>query len=192
MEKRDQLLKEILIRFLQHGIRQVKISDVTTSLNVSSKTLYQVFGDKEGLIRAAFELYQANTTADFERWKTQSDNVAALMVNFYRAALAGLSRVNPAFFHELSQSYPHIWNSDSAFGLDHSRALLAQGVEEGIFVPQLDLTICSHTLTYLLRSMLDREPFASATPEQQFNQVIWPYVRGLCTEAGRAKFRAYR
>ena len=192
MDKRDQLLKESLIHFLHQGIRQVKISDLTKGLNVSSKTLYQYFGDKEGLVAACFQLYLHNTTAEFERWNEVSENVAELMVNFYRSALYSLTRVNPSFFRDLAVSFPQIWNSDSAFGLSHAKFVIGKGMQQGIFVSKLDCDLCAHTLTYLMRSALEKEPFASESPERQFSYVLWPYVRGMCTSHGREVFRQYQ
>ncbi len=191
-ERREQLTKEVLIRFLHHGIKQVKIGDLTVELGISSKTLYQIFEDKEGLVRACFKMYLANTTEDFRKHHLASDNVAELMVNFYHSALSGLRRVNPAFFSDLSHLFPMIWNAEDAFGLSHSRYLIARGSLEGIFVAKLDQHLCAHALTLLLRSVFEREPFTSRSPEDQFNFVIWPYVRGLCTEEGRVAFRQYR
>lgn len=186
------MLKESLIKFLHHGIKQVKISDLTQVLNVSSKTLYQHFGDKHGLVRECFQLYLSNTTREFTELEIISNDVAELMVSFYRSALSGLNKVNPAFFKDLSSSYDDIWSSEDAFGLLHAKNMIDRGIKEEIFVPSLDLDLCAATLTHLLRMVLDKEPFSSDSPERQFTFVIWPYVRGMCTQQGREKFRSYQ
>lgn len=186
------MLKESLIKFLHHGIKQVKISDLTQVLNVSSKTLYLHFEDKHGLVRECFQLYLSNTTLEFTELELTSGDVAELMVGFYRSALAGLNKVNPAFFKDLSTSYDDIWSSEDAFGLIHAKSMIARGIKEEIFVPSLDQDLCARTLTHLLRMVLEKEPFCSETPERQFNFVIWPYVRGMCTQKGREKFRSYQ
>lgn len=192
MEKRDQMLKDSLIRFLHHGIRKVKISDLTQVLNVSSKTLYQHFEDKHGLVKECFQLYLNNTTREFSELEIASKDVAELMVSFYRSALEGLNKVNPAFFKDLSTSYSDIWSSEDAFGLLHAKNMIARGIKEEIFVASLDSDLCARTLTNLMRMLLEKEPFSSESPERQFKFVIWPYVRGMCTQKGREKFRSYQ
>lgn len=192
MEKKDLLLKEVLKKFLQHGIRDVKISDLTRELNVSSKTLYHHFDDKKGLIKESFHLYLKNTATEFTSIESTSEDVAQILVRFYQRAISSLSKANPAFFRDLSVSYPGIWSSEDAFGLLHARNMIDRGIREEIFVPHLDIHLCSHTLTNLLRMLLERKPFTVNTPEMQFNHVIWPYVRGMCTSHGRSMFRKYR
>ena len=192
MEKKDHILKEVLKKFLQNGIRDVKISDLTRELNVSSKTLYQHFDDKKGLISDSFHLYLKNTATEFTTMESNSSDVAQLLVRFYQSAITSLAKANPAFFRDLSVSYPEIWSSEDAFGLLHARNMIDRGIREEIFVPHLDIDLASHTLTNLLRMLLEREPFTGHSPEQQFNHVIWPYVRGMCTSHGREMFRQYR
>ena len=192
MDKRDHLLKESLKRFLHLGIRQVKIVDLTRDLGVSTKTVYQHFGNKDDLVRECFQLYLTNTSAEFARFEAESEDVAELLVRFYHSALRGLELANPAFFQDLSIYYKDIWNSEEAFGLEHAKNMLDRGVREGIFLPYLDRSICAHTLTSMVRMMLEQDIFRQVSPEKQFTYVIWPYVRGMCTPHGREKFRQYR
>ncbi len=192
IDRREQLLKATLKQFLQSGIRRVKISDLTRDLGISSKTIYHLFGTKDMLVRECFRLYLTNSEKDFRHWQAQSPDVATLLINFYHSALHSLERANPDFFTDLAIHYGNIWNGEKAFGLTQAKEIIRQGMEERIFVSHLDQHLCAHTLTHLLRLMLEKETYREVSPEEQFTAVIWPYVRGLCTPEGREAFRKAR
>ena len=191
-EKRDAYIKESLKLFLTYGVKKVTVGQITKQLNISSKTLYVHFADKNGLVKACFELYKANSRQAYLNLQAESDNVAELMVRFYHMLVEALSRMNPHFFSDIARYFPAVWNSEEAFSQHHSQALIEQGVKEGIFVTHLDPDICAETLTMLLSSMFTRERLNGSGNDRLLTNVLWPYVRGLCTAAGLSEFRKYR
>jgi len=53
MTPKDCIVERTMRMFVSHGIRAVRMDDVAQQLGVSKRSLYELFGDKEGL------LYQA-------------------------------------------------------------------------------------------------------------------------------------
>ena len=191
-EKRAAYIKESLKLFLKHGVKKVTVGQLTKHLNISSKTLYLLFGDKNGLVEACFELYKANSRKAYQQLEQESENVAETMVRFYHMLVEALSRMNPQFFADIDRYFPKIWDNDEAFSQHQSQALIEQGVAEDIFVANLDPSICAETLTMLLSSMFTRERLNGSSTDHLLTNVLWPYVRGLCTPEGLAQFRKYR
>lgn len=192
MDKRDFYLKESLKLFLKHGIKKVTVGDITSHLNISSKTLYAIFGDKLSLAEAAFQLYLHNAEHDFNTFSEKTENVADMLVQFSFASVESISRVHPAFFHDLAHYFPNIWDEEEAFGIQFTRALIERGIEEGIFVRAMDRDLCAKTLVWLLRAVVERQEILQQTPQALWLNVLWPYVRGLCTEQGLRAFREAR
>ncbi|TAE51120.1 MAG: TetR/AcrR family transcriptional regulator [Bacteroidetes bacterium] len=191
-EKRAYYIKESLKLFLKYGIRTVTVGQITSHLNISSKTLYQLFGDKTGLVKACFELYSQNSHKTFEEIEAEAENVADMLIRFYKRLTDSLSRINPNFFNDMAGYFPEIWSSDEAFAMNHTRIILRRGVEEKIFVGGIDIELCAQTLTLLLRFMFEREPFGSHNSQRLLANVLWPYVRGISTPEGLEEFRRYR
>ena len=192
MSKKDFYVKESLKLFMKYGIKSVTVGQITTRLNVSSKTLYSLFGDKSGLVNACFALYKANSLQEYTLLESHSGNVADMLIRFYNRSVESLSRINPNFFNDISNYFPEIWDSDEAFGLSHTRAILEKGITEGIFVDGLNVEICTITVTMLLRSMFEKDALWDAGTQKLLNNVLWPYVRGICTQKGLEEFRKYR
>lgn len=191
-EKRTIYIKESLKLFMTYGVKRVTVGQITQQLNISSKTLYQLFGDKTGLVYACFELYKVNSGEAFQRMEAASENVADLLIRFYNQLVDDLGRISPNFYNDIAQYFPEIWDSQEAFGIHHTHNMLSRGISEGLFVHGLDLDICAETLTMLLRSMLERDPLTRPGTQRLMTNVLWPYVRGICTTDGLAQFRAYR
>ncbi|MEM7660044.1 MAG: TetR/AcrR family transcriptional regulator, partial [Bacteroidota bacterium] len=181
MNKQTYYVKESLKLFLKYGIRAVTIGQITSHLNVSSKTLYGLFSDKAALVEAAYGLYRTNFDRDYEILYAQAENVASAMLHFYQQLVQNLGRTNPNFYQDLANYFPQIWNDAEAYGIHRTQALLEQGVAEGIFVRGLNASLCAETLTLLLRSMFEREEFAQHDSRLLLTNVLWPYVRGICT-----------
>jgi AcrR family transcriptional regulator len=192
MNKKEYYTKEALKLFLKFGIRSVTVGQITGHLNISSKTLYSLFEDKADLVREAFRLYRRNFNQNYTQLTAESENVANSMLHFYQQLVQMLARTNPNFFNDLANYFPEVWDDAEAFGINKTRDLLQQGVVEGIFVPGLEPALCAETLTLLLRAMFEREVFLARDSRLLLTNVLWPYVRGICTPQGLVEFRKYR
>ncbi|MEZ4775211.1 MAG: TetR/AcrR family transcriptional regulator [Bacteroidia bacterium] len=194
MDKKEFYVKESLKLFMKYGVKSVTVGQITAKLNISSKTLYVIFGDKTGLVETCFDLYKQHSNKEFEALRADSENVADMLVRFYNMLMESISRINPNFFNDIASYFPKIWDSDEAFGINQTRSLMVQGVSEGIFSKAIDIELCAETLTLLLRSMFEKDPYDSRHGGSQrlLANVLWPYVRGLCTQEGMEEFRKYR
>ncbi|MDX2248721.1 MAG: TetR/AcrR family transcriptional regulator [Bacteroidia bacterium] len=194
MEKKAFYIKESLKLFMKFGVKSVTVGQITAKLNISSKTLYLIFGDKTALVEACFDLYKENSAKEFDFLRSDSDNVADMLVRFYNTLIESISRINPNFFNDIASYFPKIWDSDEAFGINQTRELMKQGISEGIFSKAIDVELCAETLTLLLRSMFEKDPYDSRHGGSQrlLANVLWPYIRGLCTPEGMEEFRKYR
>ncbi|HSZ24963.1 MAG TPA: helix-turn-helix domain-containing protein, partial [Cytophagaceae bacterium] len=55
MDAKDIILKGALEMFMRYGIKSITMDDISRSLGVSKKTIYQYFIDKEALIGSCVE-----------------------------------------------------------------------------------------------------------------------------------------
>jgi len=192
VDKKNIYIRGSLKLFLKYGIRSVTVGQITQTLNISSKTLYNIFGDKTGLVRECFDLYKNDSQLEYNSLKENASNIAETLIKFYRRSVEAFNRVNPNFFNDIAKYFPELWDNDEAFGKHRTQELLIQGINEGIFVAHVDTEIASRTITILLKSMLEDEAFYTQGNEALFSNIIWPYLRGICTQKGREEFRKYR
>jgi len=192
MDKRSQCVREALRLFVRQGFRGVTIGELTQRLKVSSKTIYRFFGDKDHLAREAVALYQARSQAIFDELWTATSDPAELLVRFQQEQVEKLTRFSPLFFREVVAYLPEGQDLPSFFGCSRTRELLARGQREGLFQPQMQSRVAAEVLTLLLEQVCTGERFATHGSAALMQQVLWPYMRGLCTEKGLQAFRRYR
>lgn len=192
MDKRGRCTEEALRLFVRRGFRAVTIGELTQRLNVSSKTIYQLFGDKQSLARAAVALYQTRSEAILDQLWAETADPAELLVRVYLEQIDRLSGFHPSFFQEAPLFLPADQSVAGFFGCARSEDLLRRGQQVGLFHTRVQPRIAAETLTLLLEQCVMGERFAGQGTRDLMQQVLWPYLRGLCTEAGLVAFRRYR
>ena len=55
--QKGRIIDQAMQMFVSQGIKSVRMDDIAQQLGVSKRTLYEMFGDKEGLLYLAMERY---------------------------------------------------------------------------------------------------------------------------------------
>lgn len=55
--QKERIIDQAMQMFATQGIKSVRMDDIAQHLGVSKRTLYELFGDKEGLLYLAMERY---------------------------------------------------------------------------------------------------------------------------------------
>ena len=158
MSKRDQILAAALSLFIENGFEKTPTSAISKAAGVATGTLFHHFKTKEDLINALY------LEVKFALLENLSSQAASQQEPKLKAQIHGLwfnmiswVLVNPQKFRFLAQfgESAHIANStrekvEEAFG--DSKALFAQGVEQGVFYDlPLDLLL-SLTTSHIFAS----------------------------------------
>ncbi len=57
MDQKERIIEQAMHMFVSQGIKSVRMDDIAQQLGVSKRTLYELFGDKEGLLYLAMDRY---------------------------------------------------------------------------------------------------------------------------------------
>lgn len=63
--QKERIIDQAMHMFVSQGIKSVRMDDIAQQLGVSKRTLYEMFGDKEGLLYLAMERYSERNR---QRW----------------------------------------------------------------------------------------------------------------------------
>ena len=55
--QKERIIDQAMHMFVSQGIKSVRMDDIAQQLGVSKRTLYELFGDKEGLLYLAMDRY---------------------------------------------------------------------------------------------------------------------------------------
>lgn len=173
--------------FSRNGIKRVSMDDVARKANVSKRTLYEFFKDKESLL---IEVLMKSSEPYVKHINSlgQSEGTAldALLL-FNEKIMEKPVWVCEDFFEDVKR-YPDalkaFTDSKHKF-LTKIIALLKRGEKESVFMSDVNYDILS-LIAQQQFSKLEPPPiFTKYTHEEVHNTFFFIFIRGICTDSGR-------
>ena len=197
---RDRVVEQAMNMFLCDGVKSIRMDDIASALYISKRTLYELFGDKETLlieciksfhIKVDQEQYQATIGAKnvieelmlaLEQWELHSEHNYKIMTS--------LKKFYPRAYVEIQSSRHQ--NSNMLLKLR-----LERGVEQGIFLGDVDLDLAIQLFTDSLLCMVINNEKGSVAINSELQKKTFMYLiiyffRGIATEKGIRLIEAYR
>jgi len=149
--QKEQIVEIASERFKRFGIRSVSIDDLCRDMNMSKKTFYVFFRQKDDLVKAVLDYLDKK--------------IAVLMVEQYsgktaeeavRLFIDGLREIKemrnqPPFQYDLQKYYPEIkrWHDQKTYSIvfEHILSHLRKGINEGIYRNDVDAEACAAYIT---------------------------------------------
>ena len=185
-EFREEVIKVAGEMFRQNGIKPITMDDIAAQLSMSKRTLYEMFRDKEALLRECI-LRRHRTMDDFIRGLFDSSyNVLEILLSCHLKAVEGLRSTNPRFFEDIKK-YPDLAGlmrqtrsdeSDGAFVYFH------MGVEQGLFRDDVNFEIMTWLFYEQINILVNSDMAKKYSFIEVYEVIMLSYIRGLCTDKG--------
>lgn len=190
IEYRNQLHSRVLEvadeMFRERGFRAVRMDDVSHALNISKRTLYEIYPNKEDLIIESIKTGMERTYEVMERSIAQRSDLMDILADCFRMHIADIRASNPVILADL-EFYPRACKFLEGLKeqrLKDRRKFFERGQEEGYILPDINLDL----LDDLDRAWADyfskERLYAHYTPDELFRNSILLFVRSVCTEKG--------
>lgn len=176
--------------FLKHGVKTVTVDRLVRELHTSKRTIYQHFSDKTELLRACLADYHLRVKAENEEIIQTSANAIEAMAYLHQHIVRRASQVNHNFFNDILHYYPGLLNESyrktGNFAHQELEYLAKWGIEDGIFIKDLDIEVAAKTVLVLLKLLKDNDqfPIEKYSKERLTFGILVPYMRGVCTPKG--------
>jgi len=146
---RDKIIDISKKMFLQYGFRNVTIDEICRSLNISKKTFYQYFSQKEELIACQLASIREAHQKKYLEYEGDERNVIErflddlkLIVKHDVATDGNMSRLRNIFY-DLEKYYPELQSEHNKkmdkIVTNNVSTYLKKGIEEGLFRDDLDV-----------------------------------------------------
>jgi TetR/AcrR family transcriptional regulator, cholesterol catabolism regulator len=113
MNLNDPKLREILEKtvglFYEFGIRNLNMDDISRSLGISKKTLYQYVKSKEDLIEKLFYYDEMRWDTEMSKLKIDEINAIEILLQVSIRVFKEMGRFNPKIKFELKKYYEPIF-----------------------------------------------------------------------------------
>lgn len=186
VELRERIVVKAMELFRESGIKSITMDDIAASLGISKRTLYEVYRDKETLLKECILKSQLEMTDFLSQVLAKSTNVMEVILICYQRSIEDFHKTNKRFFEDIKK-YPKIYelmNNYRDRDSDSTIAFFKMGVEQGIFRSDVNFAI----VNLLVREQLDLLMNTDVCKEYSFLEVyesiMFTYIRGISTEQG--------
>lgn len=185
--------------FIERGIKDVKMDDIAAELSISKRTIYELFNDKEQLLRKVL-MYQNEMM--HERGieiVRNSSHILEIILKLYNLHFELLKMVNNKFFAELDK-YPEICKhkkNEEDKNIKKFVAWMELGRKQGLFRQDADFEILVFIIKRDLMTILEvkmqtgHTELKKFTPEELGRKLILFYLRGISTPKGQEIIEEY-
>lgn len=185
-ELRDRIIAKATESFTTHGIKSITMDDVAASLSISKRTLYEIFQDKETLLRECILKDQQEMSLFLAEVYARATNVLEVILVCYQRSIETFHKTNKRFFEDIKK-YPKVYEMMKKYrdkDSDSTVNFFKMGVEQGIFRDDVNFAI----VNLLVREQLDMLMNTDICNEYSFLEVyesiMFTYIRGISTEKG--------
>lgn len=185
-ELREQILHTATDLFYRHGVRQVKMDDIATTLSISKRTLYEIYANKADLL---FEVVATCERRKEERMRQFVENHTDpmdIVVEFYRSNIEELTEINPQFFEDVHK-YPAITSylrEVHETRANHSSDFLQRAMADGYFRTDVNYDIFKRIGDAASQYFMATKLYRQFPLEELFHTLLMVMLRGICTEKG--------
>ncbi|KPL14816.1 MAG: hypothetical protein AMS26_09345 [Bacteroides sp. SM23_62] len=197
MQLRDRIVSVAFELFMKYGVRSVTMDQISRHLGISKRTLYEIFRDKNQLLRDGLDYYANIKRKDAKDLIRQSDNVIETIYKLARKGEEMKQQINPLFFEDIRKYHPDVHALITTDGRyrDYSLTydLLSKGINDGIFKKGLDIGLVNNFFHEVMNIVMNEEIFPKDryTHEDIFRNIIMPYLTGISTEKGQEQIHKY-
>lgn len=190
MSQKERIIDQAMRMFVDQGIKSVRMDDIAQQLGVSKRTLYELFGDKEGLLYLSMDRY-------FTQLETRQTEIAAGARNMLEAMFVVLTDVMNnsermgRLIANLQKFYPSVYERLNREGSERERlglvACLEEGIADGYFTRNFNIDLSVALLYHTATALIVHKELAlpqGMTEREAFMQVITNFFRGISTPKG--------
>lgn len=181
--------------FSLNGIKKVSMNDVAQNAGVSKRTLYDFFENKEALLLEVLVVRNDYFEDYYQKLISEGDyNALEILILYNEKMMEKPVWFSQAFYDDIRRypvAYEYMVRTKNK-GLTEMIALLKKGVEEGVFLEEVNFDI----IAFVAREHMATPPppmerFTKYTYIEVNETFFWVFMRGISTDEGRKTLEQY-
>lgn len=198
MNLNDPKLQEILEKtvelFFEFGIRNLNMDDISRSLGISKKTLYQYVKSKEDLIEKLFYYDEMKWDIEMSKLKINEMNAIEILLQVSLRVFEEMGRFNPKLKFELKKYYEHTFQQFMVRKQNHIFGQISKNIEkgiaEGLYRKDINIELVAGLYVRNLVMMQNNDVCIAEniTFDQLFEVMFENHIRAISTSEGIAYF----
>lgn len=172
--------------FFAKGVKQVTMDDIAKGLQMSKRTLYQLFADKAQLIIACIEATREKERTLATSLILEGRNVLEIVLCIMEFRIKGLENVSRDYVRDVSKmesvmAFVKIVQEEA---INRSVNFLQLGVAQGFFRNDIDFQLLTRSMLTQMDNAIVADEETDYTIEDVFINIGLIHLRGCCTTKG--------
>ena len=185
-ELKERIIATATEAFTTKGIKSITMDDIAAALGISKRTLYEVFVDKESLLKDCILTVQAERDRYLQEVYEQSHNVLEVILAVFQKSIEVFHQTNKRFFEDIKK-YPKVYNmmkERSESDSEKTMSFFMLGVEQGIFRSDVNFAIVNLLVREQFDVLLNTDVCNEYSFIEVYESIMFTYIRGISTEKG--------
>lgn len=184
-----ELCKRIFNILIELGPSMTTMDLLAHRLSISKRTLYEIFGSKDEMLKTILESIQKKHSSDIQVIANHSANVMEALVNILVYHKEAMQNINAKFFRDMDERYRHLRGdyekSSQKWAIQIDNAIKL-GIRQGVFRKELNYDISIPMLRLQMESLKRMEDFfpPGITLSEAYNTIAISFLRSIATTQG--------
>ena len=192
MTQREKVVEHVSQMVKTLGVKSVRMDDVASSLGMSKRTLYEMFGDKEELLyESIVYLMRQRQLCITNRVATCENMLEVLLVSVRLLGVSHENDMDKRLAFNLKKFYPNVYDKVKREHTEHGvvglRYALDKCREEGYLDLTVDVELMARLFISTSGTLLSEDNIVipdEVTREEAFGAMTVNFLRGLASEKG--------
>ncbi|MGB3591195.1 MAG: TetR/AcrR family transcriptional regulator, partial [Nonlabens sp.] len=191
----ESVNKDILVQattlFLEQGFKSVTMDDISRSMGISKKTLYNHYNNKESLVEASVMSVYDTICCGIDHICDQHVNPIQELYDIKKTVMSSLKGDKTSPIYQLQRYYPKVHKKISTMQFDYMQGCvnenLDRGIQQGLYIPSISKEFVSRIYFVGIQGIKDLSLFPTqGFPVQKlYDQYLEYHLRGIVTPEGR-------
>lgn len=186
----EALLDSITAIMMRKGIKATTMDQIAATLQISKRTLYEIFNNKTELVSEVIRSFQTKQADMHKENARSSANEAEALLNIFLMAREMIAKMNVDFYRDMDQYYlvhEHKFTRDAQFHYMHNMVdLIKNGQEKGLFRKDMNYVLSFQMMVIQMESLKKMEETFPASIKllEVYDVVMTGFMRGISTVKG--------
>ena len=183
---KGKILRTAIKLFAKNGIKSVTMDDISHSLNISKRTIYEIYDKKEVLLFECIKSYYEKREREMDKFVMDNPNVMDIILNVYRLKVVEFRKTSPIFYEEI-ELYPTVMAYFEKKREENRQQMfdfMSKGTQEGYFRGDIDKSLVILLFDSIGHLFIEKRLYRHYSIESVLNNMMLITLRGICTAKG--------
>ena len=185
----NALLENIMPILMKNGLKATTMDSLAAKMQMSKRTLYEIFGSKEEMFVAAHEYFHSKMAQSLKKIFADSNNVMEAIIKCFLFNRDFMGYVSANFIRDLELFANNDLSVSEKRRRHHYQNLLdvlQSGVEQGFFRSDINLEIQCQMLTIQMEALKRTEELfpQDISLLEVYDNIIIGFLRGISSYRG--------